>query len=71
MATRGLQASAATGTTGILKEDNLPPLQWKMGRIVQLFPCSDGVVRVVNVKTVHGEVKRAVSKVCPLPIEHN
>ncbi|KAH0815897.1 hypothetical protein GEV33_006893 [Tenebrio molitor] len=51
----------------ILVEDNTPPLQWKLGRIVELHPGSDGVVRVVSVKTVNGIFKRATRKVCVLP----
>ncbi|XP_050312876.1 uncharacterized protein LOC126747939 [Anthonomus grandis grandis] len=42
------------GDMVLLKEDNLPPLQWLMGRIEQVFPGSDNVVRVVLVKTSKG-----------------
>ncbi|XP_076384470.1 uncharacterized protein LOC143263257 [Megalopta genalis] len=35
----------------IIKEDNLPPLQWSMGRIVQVHPGTDGVIRVATVRT--------------------
>jgi hypothetical protein len=55
------------GSIVILVEDNTPPLQWKLGRIVELHPRSDGVVRVVSVKTVNGIFKRATRKVCVLP----
>jgi hypothetical protein len=55
------------GSMVILVEDNTPPLQWKLGRIVELHPGSDGVVRVVSVKTVKGIFKRATRKVCVLP----
>ncbi|KAH0821040.1 hypothetical protein GEV33_001751 [Tenebrio molitor] len=51
------------GSMVILVEDNTPPLQWKLGRIVELHPGSDGVVRVVSVKTVNGIFKRATRKV--------
>jgi hypothetical protein len=27
----------------ILREENVPPLQWKLGRIVELHPGSDGI----------------------------
>ncbi|GFV08236.1 hypothetical protein TNCV_326701 [Trichonephila clavipes] len=33
-----------------------------MGRILEVFPGSDGLVRVVNVKTSTGILKRAVTK---------
>lgn len=59
------------GRLVILKDDNLRPLQWKLGRIVQTFPGNDGIVRVVLVKTANGEMRRAVNKVCPLPLDND
>ena len=53
------------------KDDNLPPLQWKLGRISKVFPGNDGLIRVVLVKTDNGEVKRAVSKICVFPVDNN
>lgn len=53
------------------KEDNLPPLHWKLGRICKVFPGSDGRIRVVAIKTNNGEVRRAVSRICILPIDIN
>lgn len=52
----------------MLQEDQLPPLQWKLGGILETHPGGDGSVRVVTVKTSSGEVKPAVQKVCSLPI---
>jgi hypothetical protein len=37
------------GALVVLIEDNLPPLQWRLGRVVHVHPGSDGVVRVVSV----------------------
>ncbi|UYV64515.1 hypothetical protein LAZ67_3001068 [Cordylochernes scorpioides] len=56
-------------TLVLLKEDNLPPLKWRMGRINQVYPGEDGLVRVVSVKTADGDLRRAVAKVCPLPLD--
>ncbi|UYV64569.1 hypothetical protein LAZ67_3001200, partial [Cordylochernes scorpioides] len=39
------------GTLVLLKEDNLPPLNCIMGRINQVYPGEDGLVRVVSIKT--------------------
>ncbi|KAF9412367.1 hypothetical protein HW555_009112, partial [Spodoptera exigua] len=39
---------------------------WKMGRVQQVYPGSDGVVRVADFKTYRGTERRAVNKVCPL-----
>ncbi|GFU90690.1 integrase catalytic domain-containing protein, partial [Trichonephila clavipes] len=53
---------------GLIKDDNLPPTRWKMGRIVQLYPGLDNKVRVVNVKTSDGIFKRNITKLSLLPI---
>ena len=53
-------------TLVILKDDNLPPLKWKMGRIIAVHPGLDGINRVADVKTANGTVRRAFSKICPL-----
>ncbi|XP_052750491.1 uncharacterized protein LOC113515828 [Galleria mellonella] len=50
----------------LLKEDNSPPMCWRMGRICSLFPGQDGVVRVVEIKTAAGNFRRAVKYICPL-----
>ncbi|XP_052742136.1 uncharacterized protein LOC128198001 [Bicyclus anynana] len=52
----------------LLKEDHLPPLKWKLGRIVALYPGKDNVARVADVKTSTGVIKRSFSRICPLPI---
>ena len=59
------------GQLVLLKEDNTPPGAWRMGRIIQVWPGSDGVVRVVTVKTQTGEVKRAITRLCVMPIVEN
>ncbi|GFW81678.1 uncharacterized protein TNCV_2883521 [Trichonephila clavipes] len=53
----------------LVKEDNLPPLQWSLGRVVQVFPGDDGAVRVVDVKTQRGQFRRPITKCCLLPTE--
>ncbi|KAJ0178483.1 hypothetical protein K1T71_006306 [Dendrolimus kikuchii] len=50
----------------LIKEDNLPPLHWKRGRLVKLLPGKDGVVRVAEVKTRDGVLMRPTSKLCRL-----
>ena len=55
----------------IIKEENLAPLQWKLGRIIQLYPGIDGKVRIVKLKTVNGEIKRPITKLVVLPLNSN
>nr|XP_018895666.1 PREDICTED: uncharacterized protein LOC109029600 [Bemisia tabaci] len=57
------------GTLVMLKEDNVPPLNWPLGRVVQCHPGKDGVTRVVTVKTAQNTLKRNVRNVAPLPID--
>ncbi|XP_076392699.1 uncharacterized protein LOC143265299 [Megachile rotundata] len=52
----------------LVKEDNLPPTKWRLGRITELHPGSDGVIRVVTLRTADGILKRPVTKICPLPV---
>lgn len=51
----------------IIKEDNLPPLKWRMGRILAVHPGKDGVSRVASIKTAQGTIQRAYTRICPLP----
>lgn len=52
----------------VIKEDNLPPLKWKMGRVIAVHPGPDGIARVADIKTAAGVIRRAFSTICPLPV---
>nr|CAI5822893.1 unnamed protein product [Callosobruchus analis] len=64
--TNGSQA-IKVGSLVIIKEDGLPPLKWRIGRISQLHPGSDTIVRTVTVKTSTGEYRRPMTKIAILP----
>ncbi|XP_072377748.1 uncharacterized protein [Diabrotica undecimpunctata] len=55
------------GDLVVVKHDNLPSIKWILGRIVDVHPGDDGVVRVVTIKTSQNTFKRGVSRICPLP----
>lgn len=55
------------GRLVVIRDENMPPMKWKMGRICKLHPGDDGIVRVVTLKTSSGELKRVVEKLCFLP----
>lgn len=55
----------------IVKNDRVPPNKWKMGRIIEVHPGADDLVRVVTVRTDCGIYKRCVSKICKLTSESN
>lgn len=52
----------------LIRDDRLPPNQWSLGRIVELHPGADGLVRVATIRTANGNTKRSISKLCRLPI---
>ncbi|GJQ69610.1 hypothetical protein Trydic_g6703 [Trypoxylus dichotomus] len=60
-----VQAPLNRVRTMVMLRDHLPPLLWKIDRVI----VSDGLVRVVSVRTTNGVVKRDVQKICVLPIE--
>ncbi|XP_066583786.1 uncharacterized protein [Prorops nasuta] len=55
------------GILVLIKDKNLPPLQWQLGRVIDLHPGLDGVVRVATVKTSNSKLKRSTTLLCPLP----
>lgn len=56
------------GTLVVISDENLPPLFWKLGRIVELYPSSDGICRTAKLLTLNGET-RAVQKLAVLPLD--
>ncbi|XP_075154313.1 uncharacterized protein LOC142227952 [Haematobia irritans] len=61
------ESNLKIGSLVIVHEDNTPPQRWILARVIQLFPGRDGKVRVVEVKTKNGILKRAVHKIAVLP----
>ncbi|XP_055644494.1 uncharacterized protein LOC129780350 [Toxorhynchites rutilus septentrionalis] len=60
------------GAVVVIKDDNLPPIQWPLGRITKVHPGKDGVVRVVTLKTASSEaIVRPVAKIALLPTAEN
>lgn len=56
----------------IVKEENMPPQTWRLGRIVDVHPGIDGVVRVVKIRTSNGSTfDRPTTQIAILPIEDN
>lgn len=61
------QDDLTLGSLVLIKDDHLPPLKWRLGRILRIFPGRDGVARVADIHTSNGTIRRAFSKICPLP----
>ena len=53
----------------LLREDNLPPMFWRLAIISETFPGLDGHVRVVMAKTSSGQFKRPICKLVALPVK--
>lgn len=74
------QTNVRVGQIVLIKEDNLKPSQWLMGRITRTFPGKDQLVRSVEVEHItrdaeltcrRSTVTRPIHKLCLLPIEDN
>ncbi|XP_067637460.1 uncharacterized protein [Eurosta solidaginis] len=61
------QPNLEIGTLVLLHEDNLPPQKWMVGRVIGIKTGVDGKVRVADVKTATGVLRRAIHKLAMLP----
>ena len=55
----------------LITGDRIPPLQWSIGRVMQLKLGHDGLARVALVRTSHGVFTRPVRKLRRLPVKDN
>lgn len=51
----------------LIKDEQAPPMRWRLARVSELHPGKDGVVRVATVKGPFGSQRRPLVKLCPLP----
>ncbi|XP_045458837.1 uncharacterized protein LOC123669270 [Melitaea cinxia] len=56
------------GDVVLVKEDDLPPARWLLGKIEQKHPGPDNITRVVTIRTKNSLIKRPTSKVAILPV---
>ncbi|KAB0799729.1 hypothetical protein PPYR_07609 [Photinus pyralis] len=54
------QDNVKPGTIVLIKENNTPPAHWKIGRVIEVHPGDDNIIRVATIKTKSGLYKRAV-----------
>ncbi|XP_033247602.1 uncharacterized protein LOC117188214 [Drosophila miranda] len=63
------QPNLEEGDLVIVAEDNLPPQEWLVGRVIATHEGEDGMFRVVEIRTSTGAVFwRAIHKLAPLPM---
>ncbi|XP_076247820.1 uncharacterized protein LOC143187494 [Calliopsis andreniformis] len=63
------QLQLQPGDLVLVQNPLLPPNQWEMGRIEEVFPGKDGNVRVVKVRTAKSTYTRPITRMCRLPVD--
>lgn len=53
----------------LVKDDNLPPLEWCLARIVDVFPGKDNKIRLAKILTNKGTFTRPISKLSSLSFQ--
>ncbi|XP_073960633.1 uncharacterized protein [Choristoneura fumiferana] len=66
---RGRGEAIKEGDVVIIVDPNLPRNVWPKGRVERVYPGADGVVRVVDVRTRNGLMRRPTKRLIILPIE--
>lgn len=59
------------GSLVLIKDPNLPPCKWRLGRIIKTFPSRDTNKRVAEVRTSSGTIIRSARLLHPLPMENS
>ncbi|XP_060873756.1 uncharacterized protein LOC132947470 [Metopolophium dirhodum] len=57
------------GDLVVINTPSRPPMSWQIGRIIEVHPGEDNIVRVATVKTQEGTLKRPVIKLVKLPVD--
>jgi hypothetical protein len=60
-----VKTNLVVGQLVLLREESCGS-RWPLARITAIHPGSDGLTRVVTLRTASGEKKRSISKICPL-----
>lgn len=53
----------------VIKEENIPPNEWRLGRVLKLHPGKDNRVRVAEIFTQKGVITRPIVKLVMLPTQ--
>ena len=59
------------GSLVLIADNELPPLRWHLGRVAELHYGKAGLPRVASLNTNGGMIKRAVHKLCRLPVDND
>jgi hypothetical protein len=61
--------SIREGTIVLIREDNIPSIQWPLGRVIKVHHGADGIIRTVTIKTAINTLDRDVKRLVPLPCQ--
>ncbi|XP_054741280.1 uncharacterized protein LOC129246456 [Anastrepha obliqua] len=64
------QPNVPPGQLVVVHEGNVPPQQWVLGRGTATIPGADGKIRVADIATRSGEVRRPIHKLAVLPVDN-
>lgn len=59
--------NVTVGSMVVVHDDNLPPLKWTIGRVIDCIPGKDQKIRVVDICTSRGTIRRPIHKIAILP----
>ncbi|XP_064647483.1 uncharacterized protein LOC135500166 [Lineus longissimus] len=59
-----------TGDLVLIVDDNAPRNTWQLGRVIEVYPGKDGLIRSGKIRTQHTQLVRPVNKLCLIePVE--
>ncbi|GFS83261.1 bel12-ag transposon polyprotein [Nephila pilipes] len=59
------------GDIVLIGTDDKKRLHWLLGRVLELFPGKDGIIRLVKLRTEKGNVLRPIQRLYPLELKPN
>ncbi|GFS67914.1 uncharacterized protein NPIL_339861 [Nephila pilipes] len=59
------------GDIVLIGTDDKKRLHWLLGRVLELFPGKDGIIRLVKLRTEKGNVQRPIQRLYPLELKPN
>ncbi|KFD45476.1 hypothetical protein M513_13649 [Trichuris suis] len=54
--------SPSVGDIVLVAESGVPRIRWRLGRVIEIFPSRDGLIRTVRVRTANGDFNRPVQR---------
>ncbi|GFT86078.1 DUF5641 domain-containing protein [Trichonephila clavipes] len=59
------------GDIVLIGTDDKKRLHWLLGRVLELFPGKDGIIRLVKLRTERGDMLRPIQRLYPLEVTSN